>query len=415
METAAEARGDARRMQGDAPRLGLDIGSVNVKGVLLPGGGAPGENTWCRPVQGRPIEAVAQILEEAMSAGEDPEGLQVAVTGAGKSLLASTEGAEQVNEVVAVARAVGLGHPEVRTVIDIGGQFTKWILLANPEQGLSRTGAVEDFALNGLCAAGSGAFLEQQAGRLRLGLDELGRLAAGASRGATIAGRCSVFAKSDMIHLQQRGAPVEEIAYGLCLALARTFAATVLKGRRVEPPVALVGGGAANLGLVRAFGEVLGLGPGEIMVPADHLTAGARGAALGCSGSSPGAVEALYRHLRLTGEAAAGSAVFGGREARGELQPLAAPPGFDAPPSCETPPLSELGLDAGEVRGYLGVDVGSVSTNLVLLDESLRLVHGIYLPTRGAPVEVLNEALGMLESLFGGRLDVLGVGTTGSG
>jgi len=76
--------------------------------------------------------------------------------------------------------------------------------------------AVADFASNGLCAAGAGAFLEQQTGRLGLSLDRLGVMAATARRGATIAGRCSVFAKSDMIHLQQKGTPLEEIAYGLC-------------------------------------------------------------------------------------------------------------------------------------------------------------------------------------------------------
>ena len=124
-----------------------------------------------------------------------------------------------------------------------------------------------DFSSNGLCAAGAGAFLEQQAGRLGVSVDRLGQMAGAASRGSAIAGRCSVFAKSDMIHLQQKGTPLEEIALGLCQALARTFLATVTQGRAVETPVALVGGGAANPGLVRAFREQLGLTDGLLMTP----------------------------------------------------------------------------------------------------------------------------------------------------
>ena len=114
---------------------------------------------------------------------------------------------------------------------------------------------------------------------MNLTVDALGRIAASARRGATIAGRCSVFAKSDMIHLQQKGTPREEIALGLCQALVRTFISTVMRGRRAELPVILVGGGANNPGLVRAFREVLRLPDDRLMVPPDPLYFGAIGAA----------------------------------------------------------------------------------------------------------------------------------------
>jgi activator of 2-hydroxyglutaryl-CoA dehydratase len=167
----------------------------------------------------------------------------LAVTGVGKDLLLGLTGAHRINEVMATARASAYLFPGIRTVVDIGGQFSKLILLAGSEP---NPWEVRDFATNGLCAAGTGAFLEQQANRLQIGVERLGRIASTAPRGCAIAGRCTVFAKSDMIHLQQKGTPTDEICYGLCLALARTFMTTVIHGRKMALPVLLVGGGAAN-------------------------------------------------------------------------------------------------------------------------------------------------------------------------
>ena len=396
--------------------IGLDVGSVNVKCVLLQEDGseqdhsAVAKHSWCRPSQGRPLEVVQELLDEVL--GDRIGRVRLAVTGSGKELLPGGQ-AEHVNEVVAVAAAVAGSYPEVRTIIDIGGQFTKWILVDPAVR--DAPGRVEDFALNGLCAAGSGAFLEQQAGRLKLDLAELGELAANAARGATIAGRCSVFAKSDMIHLQQKGTPVDEIAYGLCLALARTFVATVLQGRPVEAPLALVGGGAANRGLVRAFAEVLNLTSDEIFVPEDHLTAGARGAALGSSAAPAQEAGILLAKLKPP---ASGPVTFPMltsaelEEPKTELAPLRAfdrarDPGLPEDPNVAQPSVAVT-------RAFLGVDVGSVSTNVVLMDEQRNLILGIYLPTRGRPVEVLAEALAQISARFD-RLEILGLGTTGSG
>ncbi len=432
----------------DYPSLiGLDVGSVNVKCVVLREGeigtdqlgGAPVQGSWCRPSQGRPLEVVRELLDEVL--GDRDGAVKLAVTGSGKELLAGAQ-AERVNEVVAVATAVAGSYPDVRTIIDIGGQFTKWILVDPTSR--KAPGRVEDFALNGLCAAGSGAFLEQQAGRLKLDLAELGQLAAGAARGATIAGRCSVFAKSDMIHLQQKGTPVDEIAYGLCLALARTFVSSVMQGRAVEAPLALVGGGAANRGLVRAFAEVLGLSSAEIFVPEDHLTAGARGAALGSALAPALAAGTLLAKLEPPASASASTAASASGPGAGvlpvvngtcpesldqsvdqsgeepvDLAPLTAfdrarEPGRPEDPSASRSRSSASAGTTEVTRAYMGVDVGSVSTNVVLLDEEQNLLWGLYLPTRGRPVEVLAEALSQIAGRYE-RLEILGLGTTGSG
>ena len=109
-----------------------------------------------------------------------------------------------------------------------------------------------DFAMNTLCAAGTGAFLDQQAERLGIRIDgEFARLALASQRPARVAGRCTVFAKSDMIHLQQEGTPLDDILAGLCLALARNFKSVIGKGKRFTPPILFQGGVARNAAVAR--------------------------------------------------------------------------------------------------------------------------------------------------------------------
>ncbi len=386
-------------MDQHAGTLGIDLGSVNIKAVWLPRshprlGAVP--TAWA-PAQGRPFLVLEELLRGSLAEHIDGRPVRLSLTGIAQDLLGDHLPAARTNEVVATAAAVARVLPGTRTIIDVGGQFTKWILLDGEH--------VADFALNGLCAAGSGAFLEQQAARLRMSAAELGRLASAAARGATVAGRCSVFAKSDMIHLQQKGTPVEEIAYGVCLALARTFAAAVLNGRPVEPPVALVGGGAANPGLVRALGAVLDLAPSQVAIPADHQTVGALGAALVDRGGEPLELEALLQRLDSRARSSRRAP-----SVRGELSPLG-PWAEPVEPPDEDPPRPE----GAPIDAYLGVDVGSVSTNLVLISPAGEVIQGIYLPTRGRPIEVLDQALGLIRGKLGPDLSVLAVGTTGSG
>jgi len=238
--------------------IGIDLGAAQVKAALSD---REGTVVWRERAanRGHPLATLVDTLA-ALPGRFRAHPMRVAVTGSGQYLLDGMPECLRVSEVLAIARMVRREFPVARTVIDLGGQSSKWILL-----GLDGQDAVVDFSANGLCAAGAGAFLEQQANRLGLSLDHLGQMAVAAPRGAAIAGRCSVFAKSDMIHLQQKGTPLEEIAYGLCQALARTFLATVVPGRFVEAPVVLVGGGAANPGLVRAFREHLKLSGDELL------------------------------------------------------------------------------------------------------------------------------------------------------
>ncbi|MCL5745937.1 MAG: acyl-CoA dehydratase activase [Acidobacteria bacterium] len=390
---------DGPQLQGN---LGVDMGAVAVKTALCSPGGSVLRKARV-PNRGNPATALRDALREISVAPSDP--LPIAATGSGISLIGSVLQHHAVNEILATALAVHRQYPDARTVIDLGGQFSKWILLG-PD------GAVLDFASNGLCAAGTGAFLEQQAGRLGLALEELGGLAAGAARGATIAGRCSVFAKSDMIHLQQKGTPLDEIAYGLCQALVRTFVATVMQGRKIELPLILVGGGAENPGLVRAFQQHLRLSGEQLWVPADASFFGAVGAAL-MSEQEP--LETAPELPSQSDEASAGRPEIVSPQASFQKDMNCLPPLVAAE---ESGTLSEEGAAETSTEAlvaYLGVDVGSVSTNLVLLNHDFQLLQGVYLPTLGRPVEALHQGLTQIRERLGDRVRVLGVGATGSG
>jgi predicted CoA-substrate-specific enzyme activase len=377
--------------------LGIDIGSSATKAVLLDDSLCPVEFLE-QANRGNPVEAFRAIVSRIFGNRRRMH-LRIGITGAGREIIKAPPEISLSNEIIALALGASHGHPEARSIIEIGAQTSRWVML-DKAAGRSAEPEILDFALNDVCAAGSGAFLEQQAARLKLGIEEFSRLAASAKRGATIAGRCSVFAKTDMIHLQQKGTPLDEIAYGLCQALARNFVATVLKGREALPPVLLAGGGARNGGLVHAFREILGLREGQFLLAnPPHQLAAAGAAIVAANGRKaidvPGA-DFLFQFLKpQKSHHKVRPAALGGLEIRRATEPAPAPGEF--------------------VRGHLGVDIGSVSTNLVLVDEEGRIRAGIYLPTKGRPIEVLKEGYRLLKERCPGGFELLGIGTTGSG
>jgi predicted CoA-substrate-specific enzyme activase len=383
--------------------LGIDIGASATKAVLLDEALAV-LGSWERPNRGGPADAFRAVVGDVF---ETPGRRirSVGITGAGREIIAAPPEVFQPNEVLSLALGAARAYPEARSVIEIGAQTSRWVLL-DRAAGVSAGPGILDFALNDACAAGSGSFLEQQASRLKITIGEFARLAASAKRGAAIAGRCSVFAKTDMIHLQQKGTPVEEICYGLCLALARNFTATVLKGHDVRPPVLLAGGGFRNRGLLNAFREVLGLGAEDCRLAEPPHMIGALGAAL--VAADPVVSEAgrgrldvrrpedLFRFLKPS-----------------RLRPKSRAAALG---TLEVPRIEEPSPRAGEfVRGYLGVDIGSVSTNLVLVDQEGLVRAGVYLPTRGRPLEVLKDGYRELLRKCPGGFELLGIGATGSG
>lgn len=438
--------------------LGLDVGSVSVKAAVLDSSGNVAFSAYRRHL-GKPDAALLHLLREI----EDGYGIrQAAVTGMGAGHVAPTLNACAVNEVIARVAAAPMLYPSARSIIDIGGQDSKYILLEEGEhlpttlrpscaapfstgsapgtgwqasgQAGGRTGAprLTDFAMSSACASGTGSFLDQQA--KRLGLDiagEFGETALRSRTPARIAGRCSVFAKSDMIHLQQKGAPLEDIVAGLCFALAHSFKAGIMGIRPVRPPVAFVGGVAANAGVVNALRVVLELeessegnqeGLATLLVPPLFAVSGAVGAALYLLHGN--ADTGRYLGAEHFQQACAADVLDIRR-----LAPLNAPSGGSWTQALQSGPMPEeqiVGDErsittircmplAHETELLMGIDIGSISTNIVLMDAGHRVVAQYYLMTASRPVEAVRKGFRHILEYYGERVRVKAVGVTGSG
>lgn len=249
--------------------VGVDVGSVSTNIALLSAEGNVLDTLYVR-TNGRPIEAVQSGLRQIKERNSVMDVAGIGTTGSGRQLAGVMLGADAVkNEITAHAVAAAHLVPDVRTIIEIGGQDSKIIIL--------RDGIVVDFAMNSVCAAGTGSFLDQQAARLNISIENFGEYAGLSQVPVRIAGRCAVFAESDMIHKQQTGHQIADILHGLCQALARNYLNNVGKGKQIASPVIFQGGVAANQGMRRAFEEVLQC---EIIVPEHYNVMGAVGAAL---------------------------------------------------------------------------------------------------------------------------------------
>ncbi len=195
----------------------------------------------------------------------------VGTTGSARYLAAAIVGGDVVkNEITSQVIATMRCVPEAQTIIEIGGQDSKIIIL--------RDGLVTDFGMNTVCAAGTGSFLDHQASRLNIAIEEFGDRALQCKNPVRITGKCTVFAESDMIQKQQMGHRIEDILYGLCQALARNYLSNVGQGKQIQTPVVFQGGVAFNRGMVRALKEALETS--EVIIPPHHEAMGAIGAAL---------------------------------------------------------------------------------------------------------------------------------------
>jgi predicted CoA-substrate-specific enzyme activase len=323
----------------------------------------------------------------------------VSITGRSGRQLAPLVGGGYENDFRCLVKAVTSAHPEVRTIFEMGGENAKVVRL-EPAGGNGAL-SIRDYDTSGDCAAGTGSFIDQQAHRMKIDVEAIGDMVGQASSAARIAGRCSVFAKTDMIHAQQKGYSPEEILKGLCEAVARNFKSNINKGKDPVPVVALVGGLFANSGVVRAVRDVFGFGEGDTVLPRGFAHMGAFGAAIAAAeadGKPSGCRVSVARH-----------------EGEGE-EPFPAWP----PLSTENVVfLRDRDRAAPEIAGtpevFLGIDIGSVSTNFAVLDGEGRLLEEIYVRTQGRPVQVVTDGLKELRERFGDSVRVRGVGTTGSG
>lgn len=249
--------------------LGVDVGSVSTDIVLLNSSMNVVEKLYLR-TKGKPINAIQKgfkILKEKYC---DEQIEAVGITGSGRQISSCIIGADAVkNEITAHACAALHIDKDVRTILEIGGQDSKIILL--------KDGIPIDFAMNNVCAAGTGSFLDRQAERLGIPIEEFGDYALMSTTSLRIAGRCAVFAESDMIHKQQLGYKETDIINGLCEALVRNYLNDIGKGKEICPKIFFQGGVAANRGMKASFEKALGY---EIYIPENYNVMGAIGSAI---------------------------------------------------------------------------------------------------------------------------------------
>lgn len=250
--------------------LGIDVGSISTKIIFTDVRSGILASSYLR-THGDPVQAIKAALRSVREQlGEEPKILGAGATGSARSLAGCLIGADIVrNEITAHGLAAIHLFPDVRTVIEIGGQDSKIIII--------RDGIILDFGMNTVCAAGTGSFLDHQAFRLGIPIEQFGHYARSAGQISPIAGRCTVFAESDMIHKQQMGYDKAEIIAGLCEALVRNYLNNVAKGKEIVPPILFQGGVAANHGIKDAFERIL---KNPVTIPERFDVMGAFGAAL---------------------------------------------------------------------------------------------------------------------------------------
>lgn len=431
--------------------LGIDAGASSVKVVALALGGeaeregaAVGGRAGTREAcgegallyreravhHGDVLACLGGMLARAVEALGAESCCGVCTTGSGAHLiLERCEDFLHLEDVPAAVLGAELLAPGAHTVMEIGAQDACFI-------GSIAPGRAPEFVMNESCASGTGSFFEDQMTRLGLKIEDFSGLVAGAASVPRISGRCSVFAKTDIIHRQQEGVPVEDILLGLCYAMVKSYKALIVRGAVVKAPVALAGGVLLNEGVVRAVREVFDLGEGELIVGEDNLYLKAVGAAREAAkqvtttgsgrnlmakfvGADSAVDEITCQSTIPTFQLASALELLQGKTSQAQDLPrLAALPdssyeagcGFVALPREQWQPAAD-----GCVHATLGIDVGSTSTNLVLLDREGRVLDAQYLRTAGDARNAIREGLASLAARLGDTVQVDAVTTTGSG
>jgi len=389
--------------------VGIDAGSVSINGIVIDARRRIVHEGSYQRHFGKVEDHVAALIED-LCVRFAREGIAgVAFTGShGKSL---SELLNAPYEFEIISQVLGAVHvwPAVRTVISMGGQDTALMQIAYSASGWE----LEHFTTNGPCASGTGSFIDQQAERLatsiyeRRGdrerppidriLSDFIALGLKSRHPANVACRCTVFTKSDMIHLQNRGERLEDIIHGLHVGNARNYLSTLVANRTLHDPVLFIGGVSLNLLQVKALREYFP----NLIVPPYSTSIGALGVALQGLALGrknlirPGDLLKTRRHLAAV--APVGPKLV--------LRETVFPANNDVARRSS----------AGRLRGYLGIDIGSTTTKYALIDENREIIHKRYVPTQGKPVETVQGLLTHLHSALGSQLQILGVAATGSG
>ena len=362
--------------------LGLDIGSTTVKVALLD----ENCNHLFEPIYIRSVGQPLLVLRQSLHAvlNDFSGDVIVAVTGSGRDIVRRALNLPQNSIVTEIyAHASGACHifPGVRSIIDIGGQDNKLIRLRPDSDGSI---SIQDFVMNDLCAAGTGAFLEMHAKELGYSsIEEFGERASRSNLPSRIAGRCSILAHSDVVHLRQSGEDLDNIAAGLCRAVVINVLA-MGRNKTIEPPILFQGGVAANAGVVNALRRELNLDETGLIVPPHYKTIGAIGVALHAMKYRASGSISLSEILdTLDGVPCESSA-----KRHFTLGPLRY-----ISEKSRSGDLVRTSKDSLNGDVVIGFDVGSASVKIAVLDMNGKCVFTHYALHDGKPIEALYKGL----------------------
>ena len=388
---------------------GIDVGSVSLNCVVI---NSDRDIVFEFPYQrhfGKTDEAVLELLENLFDGFGERHIRSIAFTGNHGKTVAEKLGAFYEFETISQVLGVLHIHPEARSLICMGGQDTALFQIRHDDGGWE----LESFNANGPCASGTGSFIDQQAERLATSLyekkketsqghidkilNDFIRLGLKSKKPANVACRCTVFTKSDMIHLQNKGEKLEDIIYGLHAGNARNYVSTIVSNQKLENPIVFVGGLSKNELQVKAFKTYYP----DLIVPPYNTSTGALGVAL--------------KALELKKEDSFGPADLKDANLRGNIAVPKAPRLVlkkTKMPDSRQPDRKFLAI---RTRAYLGIDIGSTTTKYALIDENHNLIHKSYVHTRGKPIEVTQKLLAHISDEMGNKVEITGVATTGSG
>ncbi|MCF0260074.1 MAG: hypothetical protein HUJ54_09470, partial [Erysipelotrichaceae bacterium] len=368
-------------------RIGIDAGASSVKLVLTDENGTL-RYSVCRLHHGKSKEVLLELLCKLAEtfAIEPDEAVKYAVCGQLSHLMGSPDGHE--NETDMLIRAARNLYPQAASIISLGSQKTAYIRL--------NSGKAPDISRSGNCSSGTGAFFEEQAGKLGIAVEEISDLVRQADEVPFIAGRCSVFSKTDMIHKMQEGVSMPNLLNGLCHALARNFKSTVLRNQPVETPVLLCGGVMKNAGATAALKEQLKLNDADLVSCSDPSIL----QAFGCALTARREIEwsDLLASVQQTETAARQTSLA-------PLADYALPEDRKADPVCSLIPGNY----------YLGIDIGSTSINLVLIDQTYKVYDLRYVRNTGNSLSVVKDEIEALNRRLPEDVRIVKTAVTGSG
>ncbi|XHH07637.1 MAG: acyl-CoA dehydratase activase [Candidatus Bathyarchaeia archaeon] len=378
--------------------IGIDAGYSSVKIALLENGAKQVFSKYSFH-DGKVREKIEQMITELSAEYDMTKIVYGAITGSGLNFLHQNAEIKYVNDVAAIVEGALNICRDAQSIVEIGGEGATYITGFNSD---SSSGI--QISMNPSCSAGTGSFLEEQISRLNLNLADYSNLSMKATSIPRIAGRCSVFAKTDIIHHQQEGVPIPDILVGLAYSVVRNYRCAVIKRLPIVPPILFVGGVANNQAIIKALKDILQLDSDELVVPKNFDTVSAVGVALlAFKGKHPISLRKLLSAIKNQTQTIRNSELL--------YSPLSRFGDSNVGKMHVCSPLKSTQV----VSGYLGVDVGSTTTKLVLIDEENNILGYQYLRTQGKPIDAVQRGLNIFKEQFSTKVKIKAVGATGSG